>query len=106
MGIVYTQVTREIEREVARCRGVQVTMTDPCTGCCYTVCRLQPVVEKVKCVVYDCVPSQVEQTVRVCNYKPVERTYETNRMVCDRAPKKAEQRVRVCMYKPRQRTKR
>ena len=47
---------------------VPVTVTDAC-GCCYTSCKPETVVQRVKCTVYDCVPVEKEVTYKVCSYK-------------------------------------
>jgi hypothetical protein len=62
---------------------VPTIVQDPCTGCCYTVCK--PVTTLQQCTKTFMAPVQVPQqfTVKVCQMVPVERTIEERRTVCD-----------------------
>jgi hypothetical protein len=97
---VPTLKPREVEREVTRCQLVPQTVTDPCTGCTYTVCKAVSHVHKVRCTVWDCVPEQREFTVRVCSYRPEERTRECRRLVYDCQPVTVVRKERYCVMVP------
>jgi hypothetical protein len=73
----------EVVRDVCRCVVVPVCCVDPCTGCTYTVCHRQMVVEKVRYTVMQCVPEPREVTVRECSYKPEVKKWETKHLVCE-----------------------
>jgi hypothetical protein len=52
--------------------------------------------------VCEIVPRQVQQTYQVCNYKPVERTYQTRRIVCEVKPEVVTRKERYCEMVPYQ----
>lgn len=93
---VMTRVPREVEREVQCCRMVSVPVTDPCTGCVYTCCRPEFFTQKVRCVVYDCVPVRRDYIVKVCSYRTEERTVQCKRIVCDTREDKVSYKIRYC----------
>jgi hypothetical protein len=74
---------RTLTRDKVVMTTVPVTVQDPCTGCCYTVCK--PVAHLEQCTTSFMVPVPTPQkyTVKVCTMVPTERTYEERRTVCD-----------------------
>jgi hypothetical protein len=97
---VITCKPREVERAVCRTTWVRECCVDPCTGCTRTVCKPHTVVEKVKCIVMDCVPEKKEVTVKVCHYKPEKRTWETKCTVYDRKEETVTRKVMYCEMQP------
>lgn len=93
-------VPREVEQEVTRCRMVPVSCTDPCTGCTYTTCRPEYTTERVKCTVMDRVVEPKEIVVKVCSFKPEERTFEYRRIVCDYKRETVTYMQRHCVMVP------
>jgi hypothetical protein len=89
-------VPRQVVRQVPVCVMVPSTCTDPCTGCCYTVCRPQTVMKEIRCTVFDRVSEQKQVTVPVCCYKPVQKTVQCRRIVCDMVPKRIVRTVCYC----------
>jgi hypothetical protein len=67
---------RQEVREVARLVNVPCTVVDPCTGCAYTSCKPQMVVEKVCSTVYDQVTETMKVPVKVCHYKTETRKFK------------------------------
>ena len=74
---------REVLKDYVTCMLVPVTVVDPCTGCPYTTCKPQPMVQKVKCTVWDCVPETTKVAVKVCHYRTEKRTFEYTELHCD-----------------------
>jgi hypothetical protein len=101
---VCRSVPREIERVVTCCKMVPVTCTDPCSGCCYTVCKPEYYTTKVKQIVCDLVTEQKEIVVNVCNYRPEERTIQVKRCVIDYKPETVVRKVYECFKVPYQTT--
>ena len=66
-------VPKVVEREVTYCKPTYQECVDPCTGCCYTVCKPTYYTKKVQCTVYEAVPEVHKKvyTVKVpyCVYK-------------------------------------
>jgi hypothetical protein len=54
----------------------------------------------VKCTVWVCVPVRKEVMVKVCSYKPTERTWETRCTVWECKPEVVKQKVKYCEYVP------
>jgi hypothetical protein len=77
---VLHRVPKEVVRDVCVCRRVPVTCVDPCTGCTYTTCQVQQVMEKVKCTVWECQSVEQEVTVNVCRFQ--EKEEMVNVVVC------------------------
>jgi hypothetical protein len=92
---VYKRVAHEVEKEVTKCHRVKECCVDEC-GRCYTVRYWEPVTTKVKCVVYDRVPEKIERTVKVCTYKPVEKSYDVKRIVCELKPETVVRKEKYC----------
>lgn len=69
----YAKVAREIEKEVVSCKMVPECVCDPCTGCTKTCYKPQVCVQKVKCFVWDCVPTTQVVTEKVCCMQPQEK---------------------------------
>jgi hypothetical protein len=67
---------RQVVSEVSRLVNVPVTVVDPCTGCAYTSCKPQMVVEKVCSTVYDPVTVTTKVPVKVCHYKTEKRNFK------------------------------
>ena len=104
MQTCYTQVPRQVEKEICCCRRVPVCCTDPCTGCTRRCCQTETFTQKVTCTVYDCVPVQKEVTVKVCSYKTEQRTVECRRVVCECVPETVTRKERYCVMVPYQTT--
>jgi hypothetical protein len=98
--MVNTRVPRVVEKEVPVCRSVPVTCVDPCTGCTYTVCKRETVLQKVKYTVFDCVPVKKEYTVKVCSYKEQVRVVEVPRVIPETVKVVVNTRQRYCEYIP------
>jgi hypothetical protein len=96
-------VPKTVEKEVTVCRMVRETCTDSC-GRCYTVCKPVTEVRKVTCTVYECQQDKKDVTVRVCTYKPEEKTWTTKCTVYECQQDKKDVTVRVCSYKPEEKT--
>jgi len=88
-------VPKTVEKEVTVCRTVRETCTDSC-GRCYTVCKPVTEVQKVTCTVYECVQEQKNVTVRVCSYKPEEKTWTTKCTVYDCVQENVTRKVMTC----------
>jgi hypothetical protein len=86
----------EVVRDVVTCRSVPVCCVDPCTGCTYTTCRLEQVVQKVKCVQYRTVTEQQKIMVNVCRMQEQVRDIQ----VCKLVPKQI--MVDVCTYQTKE----
>src|SRR5579885_585910 len=97
---VCTLVPRQVMREVVCCRLVPVCVTDPCTGCSFTVCKPETYVKQVPCVVHDCVPSQRECWVKVCSYVPKPYSYQVRSVVCDWKPEQVIRKECYCTMVP------
>jgi hypothetical protein len=78
----YVPVPREVEQLVTTCNWVPASWTDPCTGCSWTYYQPQPVVNKVKCTVWDWQAVWSEVAVKRCQMVPEERTQR----VCNWVP--------------------
>lgn len=74
---------RTLTREKVIMGSVPVTVQDPCTGCCYTVCKPVATLQQYTTSFMVPVPTQQNYTVKVCTMVPVERTYQEARTVCD-----------------------
>ena len=83
---VMTCQPREVVRQVTCCRMVPTSVTDPCTGCCYTCCKPETYVQEVKCTEYDQVPVKKDITVSVCHTRMEERTIKCCRIVSECKP--------------------
>ena len=101
---VYTRVPSQVTRAVTCYRSVPVTCTDPCTGCCYTACKMVPYTQNVTCTVYHCVPHQRTFKVRVCSYTPVQKTYTCRKVVATCKPVVVTRKVCYCVSVPYQAT--
>lgn len=97
---VQVKVPRCVECDVVTCCTVPVQCCDPCTGCCYTVCKEVPCVQKVQRTVWECVPVQKEYMVKVCSYVPKVCTYETRKVVCELKPETIIKKERYCVLVP------
>jgi hypothetical protein len=64
-------VPQEVVRYVTTCNMVPCSVCDPCTGCCYTVCKPVTSVQAVRTVVNRCVPQVRMVDVQVCTYQRV-----------------------------------
>jgi hypothetical protein len=71
---------RVVTTQVCRTVMVPVTCVDPCTGCPYTTCKPQTVVENQHCTVYDCVPVVTKVPYKVC-YNRVEKQPYTETII-------------------------
>ncbi len=98
----FTCVPEKVTKEVPVCRVVPVKVVDPCSGCCYTVCKRVTEMQTVTCTVMKPVPQTREVTINVCSYKAEEKT--GTRQVCETVPQTREVTVNVCNYKPVERT--
>lgn len=74
-------VPKTVERDVVTCRYVPVACVDPCTGCSYTSCRPETVVQKVSCTVYETQLATRDVDVQVCQYEKQTRTATVKRCV-------------------------
>jgi hypothetical protein len=74
---------RTLTREKVVMGTVPVTVQDPCTGCCYTVCKPVATLQQYTTSFMVPVPTPQNYTVKVCTMVPVERTYQETRTVCD-----------------------
>jgi hypothetical protein len=79
----YVLKPREVTKDVVNYFLVPTTLVDPCTGCAYTACKPTPVVQKVKCIVYDSVPQTTRVMVKVCRYRTEKRSFEHKEIHCD-----------------------
>lgn len=79
----YVLKPREVLRDHVTCMLVPATAIDPCTGCEYKTYKPQPMVQKVKCTVYDCVPETTRVPVKVCHYRTEKRSFEYKETHCD-----------------------
>jgi hypothetical protein len=99
-----TQYTCEpyvVECEVPCYSTVMVSCCNPCGGisyCCQQVCTMQ----KVQRTMMKQVPHEVEVTVNVCTYEPVEKVGK--RTVCERVMVEKEITVNVCHMTTEKRT--
>ncbi len=100
--VVCKLVPREVEQVVTRCRTVSETVKDPCTGCLVTRCRPETYTEKVKTTVCDTVQETKEEMVKVCSYRPVEKTVVVKRVVAECIPVVVTQKVYDCVKVPYQ----
>jgi hypothetical protein len=87
VGTFHKYVPRTSDVEVTRCRMVPMTMTEPLTGCGYTICRPEWYTEWQQRITYDYVAERQKFTVRVSYFKPVEKTYEQDVTVVQMVPK-------------------
>jgi hypothetical protein len=79
----YVLKPREIVKDVVNYMLVPTTVVDPCTGCAHTTCKLTPVVQKVRCTVYDTVPQTTRVMIKVCRYRTEKRNFEHREIHCD-----------------------
>jgi hypothetical protein len=93
-------VPRQVEREVVCCRVVPVCVTDPCTGCTITTWRPETYTRKEICTVMDCVPVRKDYTVKVCNYRLEQKTYEVPYVHCEWQPQTITCKERYCVMVP------
>jgi hypothetical protein len=95
----YTRVPRPVTYNVTTCHLVPVTCTDPCTGCCHTVCQPQYSTQPVTTTVWECVPHQEEVTVPTCTYHTEWYTQPVTTTVWECVPVRREVTATVCNYK-------
>jgi hypothetical protein len=95
-------VPKEEVREVTCCRMVPVCVTDPCTGCTYTSCKPECYTQKVKCCVLVPASEKRDVVVKVCTYRPEQRTVECRRVVCDYKPEQVTYKQCYCEMVPYQ----
>jgi hypothetical protein len=100
----YTSVPRQVTCNVTCCSLVPVSCVDPCTGCCFTVCRPQFSTVPVTRTVWECVPVQKQVTVPVCHYRTEYYTQAVKSVVWQCVPVQKEYWVPVCTYRPVQQT--
>jgi hypothetical protein len=83
VGTFYKFVPRTFEVEVQRCRLVRTKISDPLTGNVFWIGRPEFYTERVPQIVMDRVAEHRAWTVRVPFYRPVEKTYEQDFIVCE-----------------------
>jgi hypothetical protein len=67
---VDTDVCQEIEEDVTCTKMVEVSVTDPCTGCVKTEYQPQTCVEKKKRLIIQIIPVKKEYHYKVLTFKP------------------------------------
>jgi hypothetical protein len=81
--INYVMKPREVTKEVVTYMLVPATVVDPCTGCAYQTCKPTPMVQKTKCIVYDCVAEATKVSFKVCHHRTEKRSFEYKEIHCE-----------------------
>jgi len=83
--VEYRSVPKVVEKDVTCVRCVPVMVKDSCGNCC-TSYKHETYVQKVKYTVCELVAEPKEYMVKVCSWKPEERTYKVKHLVCEWKP--------------------